>query len=286
MKGGLSDVGFKRLSFAAQKAHALFHLTVHNRAAIVPPPINNREDFAHPLKSLLYETIEQKKERHIAAQAMRRTSGNAPRFVYLLEESGHVDECTRAAKEIVRYCVDAHANVLLVMMVRYQGRPFGPTGTNRPEVCNIATARDGVHHKGEVPFDWNVTENSFLLDLPPTSMHQMDRLLYSPVIFDCVVHLQNEAKPFRVHLPSIACRPHFVSGRQEYRCSYPIVLPFHALKELVNETELRLIVELSLRRVVLIPQDMVQRSVTRNQAREKAGLPPIVSDNEDDVEGS
>ena len=98
-------------------------------------------------------------------------------------------------------------------------------------------------------------------------------------------HLQNEVKPFRVHLPSIACRPHFVSGRQEYRCSYPIVLPFHALKELVNETELRLIVELSLRRVVLIPQDMVQRSVTRNQAREKAGLPPIVSDNEDEVEG-
>jgi hypothetical protein len=180
------------------------------------------------------------------------------------------------------------------MVAQYRSRPFGSTGTSRPEVSNIVRSSDPDVTEHNIVCDWRVDAAHMLLDLPPSSMYQMDRLLFRPVLFSTLLHLEGEARPCMLRLPSVVCRPHFISGKQEYRCTFPVVLPMHVLKEVVNESDLGVVIELSLRRMRLNDADAAQFRLKMNADRARAGLPPVdeaefgngVSDEEEEEEAS
>ena len=283
----LSDIGSKRIHFAAQKARAFFHLSVRRRGLITPLPRNNKEDCDHPtLRPSATESSEQKVQRHLLAQEAYRLAGASPRFCCLQHQVLREGTDDYKARDVVRYCVDAWANVLLVMMAQYKSRPFGPTGSSRIEVSNIIRLERGPGEEARrddtVSFDWRVEASHFLLDLPCSSMYQMERLLFTPVLFATILHLDGEERPCHLRLPAIACRPSFSCGRQVYQCSFPIVLPMHVLKEVLNESDLRLVVELSLRRMPLTATDSTVRFEQINSDRERAGLEPLTQEEMND----
>jgi hypothetical protein len=110
----------------------------------------------------------------------------------------------------------------------------------------------------------------------------MERLLYRPLFANTKLYLPNEKRPALVPLPSIVCRPRFSSGSSTYNCTYPLALPLHALKELLDESDLELVVELALRAVRLTPADARVRLEGINASRRQTRLALLT---EEDVSG-
>lgn len=279
----LTKDGRCRLSFAAEKAHSLFYLTVENSTLISPPPHNQCEDDMHPTFNVdPSETLEAKRHRHTLAQENRRKDGNSPRFSFL--QRFDLDEASDgyAARQVLRYCVDAWANVLLLAMSQYRNKPFGPTGTSRAEVSNLVRrdrpededADMGCEKQNDyaIACQWILHAPHLLLDLPPTSMFQMSRLLFHPVLLPVLLHLEGEQDPCLTRLPAIACRPHFNCGRLSYNCTFPVTLPMYALKEILNESDFKLIVDLSLERICLSDADREVQTTKMRTHRRQAGL--------------
>jgi hypothetical protein len=248
MTSHLTPFGASRLKFAAQKANAFFRLVVWRRGSIVPPPQNGQEEAVHPsFTRSKNETPEQRGLRYDQAESLRHRHRNAPRFLYL-QENNRLDEKTDGARAVLRYCIDAWANVLLLHLATYPSyHAFGPCGSASKDVTRVMYSDlDDFKRTYKVDFDWKVDSRHFSLDLPTAALFQLERLLMQPTLHTAAIHLADEEEaPARARLPSVACKPKFGAGSNVYQCSNPVVIPMLVLKQLLNDSDFRLVVDLT-----------------------------------------
>jgi len=244
-----SALGATRLYQAAKKADAFYRLVVHKRTSITPPPMNGEEDLYSA--QLQNESAEEKEKRYEEARRQRGSSMTA-RFMFL-QASVTLDEKTKSARDVLRYCVDAWANVLLLHLASYSsGLSFGPLGTASKDVKNLCSYKK---KKGRrlMNCDWRVNHTHFMLELPTASMFQLESLLIQPTLQTAMISLHavddnavNRQKPIRVRLPALVCKPTIGSGLTSYTCTNPIVLPMSVIKQILDEAEFRLVTDLTL----------------------------------------
>ena len=247
-----SALGATRLWQAAKKADAFYRLVVHKRTSITPPPMNGEEDLQ---SSHNQDESEEEKEKRYEEARLQRGNSLTARFMFL-QASVTLDSKTDAARKVLRHCVDAWANVLVLHLASYPyGLAFGPLGTASKEVSNLCSyTKTAGDNRRQMNCDWRINHKHFMLELPTASIFQLESLLMQPVLQTALISLPKEEsesgahkkRPIRVRLPALVCIPTFGSGETSYACTNPIVLPMNALKQILDEAEFRLITDLML----------------------------------------